>query len=428
MKKTFFAIVLLGFACSVIAGYPQTQTLPEKSAQVQHWQPLELLLLSSGAIAQTTATAASERILQVENSEARNLDSILEKIRNTHKVPALACAVVLSNRIVGLGAVGLRKSGVTNAPVTLQDKWHHGSITKSMTATLAAIMVERGAIQWTNTLADVFPSLTNCMHSAFLQVTLEQLTSNRGGVPEAIPPAVWSELWDFDSTPREARRLLLERMTTNAPSSAPGTRFEYSNAGFAIAGHMLETVAGKPWEELLVTELFKPLGMTSAGFGVPATPRYINHPWGHTLPNPSKPPGPGNALIPMEPGTNADNPPAIGPAGTVHCSLTDLATYVAFHLAVDKSDTPILHRASGRKLHTECRNNSDYAYGWNVVHRDWAKGKALNHTGSNTQWYSNVWLAPERDFAVIALCNLGGDTAFAATDAVAAAMIQQFLR
>src|SRR5438874_145255 len=94
----------------------------------------------------------------------RDLNAILEQIRITRNVPALACAVVQSNRIVGLGAAGWRKWNVTNAPVTVGDKWHHGSITKSMTATLAAMLVEEGRIKWTNTLADIFPDFAAKMH------------------------------------------------------------------------------------------------------------------------------------------------------------------------------------------------------------------------------------------------------------------------
>ena len=237
-----------------------------------------------------------------------------------------------------------------------------------------------------------------------------------------------NSLNSFDGTPRDARRLLLERMTANAPSSTPGTRYEYSNTGFSLAGHMLETVMDKPWEELLTEKLFVPLEMTSAGFGVPATPRHIDHPLGHTLSSPTLPPSASNPTTPIEPSANADNPPAIGPSATVHSSIIDLAMYAAFHLAAHKADTTLLSRAAALKLHTAYPNNGNYAHGWNVVSRPWSNGNALTHTGSNTQWYSNVWLAPGRDFAVIAVCNLGGNTSFSATDDIVARMIQEFLQ
>lgn len=292
-----------------------------------------------------------------------------------------------------------------------------------MTATLAAMLVQRGAIRWDSTVAEVFPNLAGSMNPAWRTVTLEWLCSNRGGAPGTINASLWDQLWNFGGTPREARRFLLERITAAAPASAPGTRYEYSNACFAIAGHMLETLLNRDWEDLMRDQLFGPLGMASAGFGVPATPRHIDQPWGHQWSD--------NRAVPIEPGPNGDNPPAIGPAGTVHCTLTDLARYVMFHLAGHRTDTPWLSRDAFLKLHTAVSNNADYAYGWIVVARPWAQGDALTHVGSNTQWYSVIWLAPNRQFGVIALCNLasssGAHPAANATDQLAAQAIQTFL-
>ena len=129
----------------------------------------------------------------------------------------------------------------------------------------------------------------------------------------------------------------------------------------------------------------------------------------------------------MEPGTNADNPPGIAPAGLVHCNLMDMARYVAFHLAGERGHGELLSPASFAKLHTAVPNNSGYALGWNVTDRPWANGKTLTHTGSNLQWFTNVWIAPNRDWACVVVTNFGGDGAFEATDAVVGQMIQQFL-
>jgi CubicO group peptidase (beta-lactamase class C family) len=236
---------------------------------------------------------------------------------------------------------------------------------------------------------------------------------------------IWSQLWNFGGTPTEARRLLLEKLTVIAPNSTPGTRYEYSNAGFALAGHMLETTLNKPWEDLMREWLFQPLDMASGGFGVPATPRMTDQPWGHQLAT-GKP-------LPIEPGTSADNPPAIGPAGTVHCSVADLAKYVAVHLAGEQGETELLKQSSARKLHSAVPNNSNYAYGWIAVDRPWAgSGKARTHNGSNTRWFSVIWMAPARQFGVVALCNLatssGANPGATATDQIAGKMIQEFLQ
>ena len=397
----------------------------QSSSDLANWQPFELLRMGDGTPARILVPAEdAAKYFQLAVNDVRNLNDLLEPIRAANQVPALACAVIRSNRIVGMGAVGLRKSDVPSAPVTLDDKWHHGSLTKSMTATLAAILVKRGQIRWDSTLEEVFPSLAVSMKPAWRTVRLDWLCSNRAGAPENLNAGgIWTQLGNFRGTPFAGRRLLLERLTQTTPTSTPGTAYEYSNAGFALAGHMMETVTGKPWEALLTEYLFLPLGMTSAGFGVPATPRYIDQPWGHQRIS-------GNN-IPIEPGPGADNPPAIGPAGTVHCSLLDLAKYTAFHVAGHRGDTPLLPQAAMVQLHTAVPNNGGYAYGWIDTTRPWANGIALTHAGSNVQWYSVIWMAPNREFAVVALCNIaapsGPNPGAIATDQVAGKMIQTFL-
>ncbi|MBL9172593.1 MAG: beta-lactamase family protein [Verrucomicrobiales bacterium] len=370
----------------------------------------------------TVSVASTQGLLEVHN--VRNLDDLLDPIRITHRVPALGCAVIVSNRLAGLGAVGLRKSDDPSAPVTPDDRWHHGSLTKSMTATLAAILVQRGVLQWESTLEELFPSLAPSMKPAWRSVRLDWLCSNRSGAPGDLGAGgLWLELVRFQGTPFEGRRRLLERLTQTDPVHTPGTAYEYSNAGFALAGHMLETATGKPWETLMTENLFQPLGMTSAGFGAPGKPGQLNQPWGHQRL--------GDRNVPIEPGPSADNPPAIGPAGTMHGSLLDLSQYAAFHLRGHRADTPMLTREAMVRLHTAVPGNEGYGGGWIVTTRPWANGLVLTHSGSNRQWYSVLWLAPERQFAVAATCNVaapsGPNPGAAATEQVVSTLIRTFL-
>jgi len=88
---------------------------------------------------------------------------------------------------------------------------------------------------------------------------------------------------------------------------------------------MLEKTLENHGEELMQAMLFEPLGMNSSGFGAPGHSGKVDQPWAT-----KRDCSPG--FEPVPPGPQADNPPAIGPAGTVHCSLADLAAYAAFHL------------------------------------------------------------------------------------------------
>jgi CubicO group peptidase (beta-lactamase class C family) len=117
----------------------------------------------------------------------------------------------------------------------------------------------------------------------------------------------------------------------------------------------------------------------------------------------------------------------MGPAGTVRCSLADLALYTSAHLSGELGrPTDIkLKQDSWRRLHTALPDQN-YGLGWFVFFKGWARGDVLQHTGSNLKWYSNVWVAPRRDFLVIVLTNAGGDTALKATGEVVEKIINKY--
>ncbi len=80
-----------------------------------------------------------------------------------------------------------------------------------------------------------------------------------------------------------------------------------------------------------------------------------------------------------------------------------------------------------RKLHTPFASDSEYALGWVATERSWGGGTVLTHAGSNTMFYAVIWIAPEKNFAVVVCTNAGGDTAEKATDTTASALIRQYL-
>ena len=127
----------------------------------------------------------------------------------------------------------------------------------------------------------------------------------------------------------------------------------------------------------------------------------------------------------------ADNPPALGPAGTVHCSLEDWGKFIALHLRGARGDTELLPASAFARLQEgpgfATPTGNDMAYGWVVSERPWAGGKVLFHTGSNTTFFANVWMAPLRGRAYLAVTNSAGMAAHLGTDAVVGAMVERFL-
>ena len=331
-------------------------------------------------------------------------------------LPAAGAVVIRGGRVAAWGVAGKRRAGGPEK-ATLRDKWHLGSITKPMTATLAAILVEEGGIRWDSTIGEMFPEWTDAMRPEYRRATLRQLLCHRGGFPERAPPAAWAEAWRRRGATQEQRRRFVRAVLEQKPEAPPGERFIYSNQGYTVAGAMLEKAAGEPWEILIRRKLFNPLGMRSAGFGPPAAPGRVDQPWGHVREN--------QAWKPIPPGPQADNPPAIGPAGRVHCSLADLAKFLLLHLGRIPPGLRLSQAALAR-LHTPPEKGS-YALGWVVANREWARGAALTHAGSNTMFYAVVWLALKRDFALAVVTNCAGPGVAEAEDSIAWRLIQKFL-
>jgi len=390
------------------------RTEPTKKTIMKRIVLIGSLLIVLGAIVFGRGSAPTTPPIEY----ADPVSQMLETIRVKHNFPALAAAVVVDGKIVVTNAVGFRKKGGLE-PVTVDDKFHLGSVTKSMTATVAAMLVEQGKLSWATTIGEAFPEIKSEIHPDYLGVTLEQLLSHRSGAPGTAPADLWSKAWTAKGTAAEQRLAFVKGLLALKPEAKPGTKFIYSNQGYTIAGVMLEKATGKTWEDLLRSMLFEPLGMTTAGFGAPASIGKVDQPWGHAKKMFSD-------REPVPPGPGADNPLAISPAGAVHCSLGDLAKYAVFHMAGERGDSALLTTESFKKLHTAVADNDGYALGWMVLNRPWANGRALMHNGSNTMFYVVVWMAPEKNCAVIVASNVGVDEAFKGCDEAAGKLINQY--
>lgn len=334
----------------------------------------------------------------MEGALQADVEAGIAKIRADNDLPAIGAIVLVDGKQQALAVEGLRRVSGEDE-VTVDDLWHVGSITKSMTASLTATLVEDGTYQWDMTLAEMLPDMANAMHPQWRAVTLEQLLTHTSGAPGNFSIFVQRHWPDTPAELMAKRRDILAGTLAKPPVSEPGTAYQYSNVGFTMAGHAIETTLGMPWEQAMEERVFTPLGLDSAGFGAPKG----DQPWGH-----------GSFLgrkIAKDPdSTSADNTPVMGPAGTVHLSLQDLASWGNHHLTgeLGKSDG-FLEPATYQYLHVPILE--DYAKGWVAWNREWGgssdETNVIWHNGSNTMWYALLVLLPEKN-AVIAIVTNDG--------------------
>ncbi|MET3598378.1 serine hydrolase domain-containing protein [Martelella mangrovi] len=364
---------------------------------------------------------------------AFDLPTYLEEVRTEYGLPALAAAVVQDGETIAAAAVGTRVMG-EDIPVTVEDRFHLGSNTKAMTATLAGMMVDEGKLTWETTVGDVlgadFPGMSDTLSAA----TLEQLLSHSSGVPADTEELIdlYFSVDAFDYNPWDRRHRLLDAWKANEITIPEGSPFQYSNLGYVIAGMMIETVAGEHWETLMNERIFAPLDLQTAGLGPQTTFGLVDAPVSHRVDED------GN-VTPMYWGPASDVPPVMGPAGNAHMSVGDYARWAAWNAGEGKHGPALVQPETLRYLHaakveTPVRENpppgtpttGEYALGWGLVQFDWSDRPLLTHNGSNGMNLARIVLDPEEDLGIVVLTNFPGRTADQAAGAVLAGLYAEF--
>lgn len=332
-----------------------------------------------------------------------SLSSELKSIRSLYSIPGMAAAYSKDGSIIQNEVTGVRKIN-DNTLISSSDKFHLGSITKSMTATLLATFIEEGKFNWNSTLEELLPKLE--IHPDLKTVTLEMILAHRSGLDRGLGrfkeqiDKLMSTLNTSKITIAEERGLIISVLLRNSPAIVPGSAFSYSNSGYLLLGHILEKYSGKSWETLIQERLFAPLGMKSCGFGSPVilNSKSPDQPWGHSYDD--------KGNIQSSP---IDNNPLWGPAGTVHCTINDLSKYLTMHINGFNGIDSVVKSRTFEKLHTAYPGQA-YTYGgWFRYQKNWANGTVLTHSGTNEKNMAYVWLAPKKQTSYFGFANLGGE-------------------
>ena len=308
---------------------------------------------------------------------------------------------------LALGAVAVRcaggidtaQDGPTRAdghdPLSPDARFNIGSNAKSMLASLAAVLVADGVIGWDTEVGAVFAAEAATLDPVLRHATLAQLLSHRSGAPAYSSGADLSALTVAPGDPGAQRLAVALQILRGPPAHAPGTQTLYSNAGYIIAGAMLERVGGAPFDTLMRERLFAPLGMTHTTFGDPTTGE-AGQPLGHHLSD-----GVRTVYLDAEPAI----PPFLQPAGNVSLSLHDYGLYLREHLCgLTGGPTRALSPEAVRFLHRP-QGEDGVALGWGAYAFDGVP--ASIHVGGTGIFSAFVAVLPDRDIAVATVVNSG---------------------
>ncbi len=387
-------------------------------------------------------------VFALKSDAPRDLGPILAPVISRANIPGMSALVLQGDRIVAQGVAGVRKLG-NATPIALGDEFEICSCAKAMTASLVALLAEEGRLTLHTTLGEIFSATVKDLSPAWEKVTLQQLLDHQAGLTDQHMIRFLTSVM-FSSSPTQQRLSFARKILAHPPDYPPGGKAVYNSADYMIVAAALETLTGRTWEELIRQKLFAPLGITTAGFGPPGISGQVVQPWGHGPRRLLYVNLPGATDHPIDPGSclSADYPMAAEPAGLVHMSVHDWATFVGWQLrgapANPSRDPAFLTPQSFDQLQVAVggpifaspsaqspMQGAGYVSGWFTDIKPWAKGprpgdsgRVLFHQGDNGRWNCVVWIAPEIDFAVVVACNR--TAMWSECDRVVAALIREF--
>lgn len=324
-------------------------------------------------------------------------ETYVQAVMTKRQIPGLALAIVSKNGPVYMRAFGYRDLE-ERLPVTLRTHFAIGSVTKSFTATLAGMLVDKGSIGWDTPLRTYDPGFTLADPAAAAAVTFRDLLCHRTGVGRH------DELWEKQHLSREE---IYERVKTLSFDHPFRSTFEYNNNMFMVAGHLYGRAAGDSWENLVTNRLLRPLGMnetTVSADGLNATPDHAL-PYGMNLVGKLE----AHAVF------NSDN---IAPAGAINSNLVELIRWLRFQLAggVTPDGNRLISVVSFDETHkpnilvspqsTAEIGEAQYGLGWALSR--YRGQRLITHDGKVSGYQAHISYLPDEGRGVVILMSSNG--------------------
>ena len=184
---------------------------------------------------------------------------LTDKIAATLKqsgAPSASVAVVIDGKLAFAKAFG--KAAIDPArDATTETRYAVGSISKQFTAAAILLMQEQGKLSLDDKVSKYFPNLTRAG-----EVTVRQLLSHTSGYEDYAPQDYIIPEWTQSTTPQA----VLDRWARKPLNFDPGTKWQYSNTNYVLAGEIFEKVSGQTLLAFLKAKIFDPLKMASASY------------------------------------------------------------------------------------------------------------------------------------------------------------------
>jgi len=259
-----------------------------------------------------------------------------------------------------------------------------GSITKTFTAAMLALDVEKGLVHLNDPLQNFFPTGMTVPTFNSQPITLRNLATHSAGLPRNPGNAGPATAGNYTVAQMD------DFLSHYTLTSAPGTTFLYSNLGYGLLGRALEKVDGQPWESTVIQEIAAPLGMVDTNTAL-SPEQMTRRAQGYTANG-----QPGNYMMKGWPAEN--------PAGALYSTMDDMMKYLNYNVGL--TDTPLnsLRSALFQPLRP-AGPNAQIGLSWMISPLPGTSQNVLWKPGSAGGFYSYIGFLSNSNNGVVLLVN-----------------------
>ncbi|MDH3658587.1 MAG: beta-lactamase family protein [Alphaproteobacteria bacterium] len=197
----------------------------------------------------------------------------IEKQREKLGVPGLSVAVVKDGRTACTAVAGMANIE-ENRPVRPETLFVWASVSKTVTAAAVMALVDDGALDLDHDINEYLSFAVRNPRCPNEPITTRQLLSHTSSIREDEYEGVYADHYVQGDSPVDLGTFLKDYLTPsgkfyskkNFKKKCPGKAYDYSNIGAGLLGHLVEAIAGMPFERFTEERLFQPLGMTTAAW------------------------------------------------------------------------------------------------------------------------------------------------------------------
>jgi CubicO group peptidase (beta-lactamase class C family) len=337
------------------------------------------------AVVVSTVFAAPVRTSQI--------DSIFASLKSSN-APGAAVLVICNGQPVfrrGYGVTDLR----TMHPIDAQTNFRLASFTKQFTAASIMLLVRDGKLHYDDHLTDIFPEFPAYGKS----ITVRNLLNHTSGLPDYEDIL----MKQYPNTPEEkipqildaGVLKLLEQQTSG--NFAPGSKWEYSNSGYAVLAMIVEKVSGKSFGQFLQERIFTPLKMTHTLAYEKGKNEVPHRAYGHSK------------IDGVWQETDQSPTSAVLGDGGIYSSLDDLAKWdraLREHTLLSEEEMrPALTPVQPRDGPPKFPEGKPVSYGFGWFLDPYQSHKRMSHDGNTIGFRTTIQRFPGEQLTVIVLAN-----------------------